>query len=172
MKIAATGHRPPKVCTWEEYESVGLPRMVELARNCLIRLEAEEAISGMALGWDIAFALAAINLNIPLIAAIPFEGQEKRWKRKDQLLFHDTVRQSQEIVYVCKEKIPASTEWSKQKIDEMMKARDHYMVDRCDKVLALYNGTSGGTSATVKYAESQGKPVINVWNSWVKYRGF
>lgn len=76
MKIATTGHRPPKVCTWEEYETVGLGRMTALARNCLIRLDAEEAISGMALGWDIAFALAAIDLNIPLIAAIPFKGQE------------------------------------------------------------------------------------------------
>lgn len=172
MKIAATGHRPPKICSWDEYETVGLERLIALARNCLIRLDAEEAISGMALGWDIAFSLAAINLNIPVIAAIPFKGQERKWSQKDQLLYNDTVCLSQEVVYVCKEEMPSSGEWSKQKIDQMMKARDRYMVDRCDKVLALYNGTSGGTDATVNYANSQGKPVVNVWSSWVKYRGF
>ena len=172
MKVAATGHRPPKVCGWEEYEGVGLERMTALARNCLIRLDAEEAISGMALGWDISFALAAIGLNIPLIAAVPFKGQEKRWNKKSRDFYYETLSQSQEVIYVCKDEMPASGEWSKQKIDEMMKGRDRWMVDNCDKVLALYNGTHGGTSATVNYAHSQGKPVINVWTSWVKYRGF
>lgn len=170
-KIAATGHRPPKVCGWEEYETIGLERLVALARNSLIRLDAEEVTSGMALGWDIAVSLATINLGIPLIAAIPFKGQEKTWNKKSQHLYHDTLTQSQEVIYVCTEEMPPSG-WSKQKINQMMKARDRWMVDWSTTVLALYNGTSGGTSSTVDYAELQRKPIVNVWSSWVRYRGF
>lgn len=32
----------------------------------------------MALGWNTALALAAIELGIPLTAAVPFEGQKRK----------------------------------------------------------------------------------------------
>ena len=37
------------------------------------------------------------------------------------------------------------------------------MVDRSDSIVALWNGTSGGTKNCIDYAEKKGKPIINLW---------
>jgi hypothetical protein len=37
----------------------------------------------MARGWDLALAKAAVELGLPLFAAIPFVGQESRWPAED-----------------------------------------------------------------------------------------
>src|SRR3546814_2405914 len=55
-----------------------LARLRKGARSFLEReRNATAAISGMALGWDTAWALAALDLGVPLTAAVPFSGQEK-----------------------------------------------------------------------------------------------
>ena len=36
------------------------------------------------------------------------------------------------------------------------------MVDRSDKVIAVYNGTRGGTYNTIKYAEKKNIQIVNV----------
>ena len=39
------------------------------------------------------------------------------------------------------------------------------MVDRSSRVIAFYNGESGGTRNTILYAESKGVEVINLLQS-------
>ncbi len=41
-----------------------------------------------------------------------------------------------------------------------MQVRNEYMVDRADLVLALWNGTPGGTGNCVRYARTRGVPVF------------
>jgi uncharacterized phage-like protein YoqJ len=41
-----------------------------------------------------------------------------------------------------------------------MQKRNEYMVDKCDKLLAVWNGTTGGTHNCIKYAKSKGKEII------------
>jgi hypothetical protein len=41
-------------------------------------MEPTHVISDMALGWDMAVAFAMLKLNIPLIFAVPFEGQNQK----------------------------------------------------------------------------------------------
>ncbi|MEG3958811.1 hypothetical protein [Microcoleus sp. herbarium2] len=41
-------------------------------------MEPTHVISDMALGWDMAVAIAMLKLNIPLIFAVPFEGQNQK----------------------------------------------------------------------------------------------
>ena len=40
------------------------------------------------------------------------------------------------------------------------------MVDNADVILALWNGTGGGTGNCIGYAEKQGKRIINLWDSF------
>ena len=47
-----------------------------------------------------------------------------------------------------------------------MQERNKWMVDHCDEVLALWNGTSGGTSNCVAYANKIGKPINNLWEKY------
>jgi hypothetical protein len=44
------------------------------------------------------------------------------------------------------------------------------MVDHADMVIALWDGTSGGTANCVNYAKAQHKQIVNVWASWVKHK--
>lgn len=133
-------------------------------------MQATEVISGMALGFDTALATAALELQIPLIAAIPFKGQDSKWQQGDRLRYEHIMFQTQKIVYVDEiaEYALAQLGYSPEK----MHKRNQYMVDNCDEVLALFDGSPSGTANCIRYAESLGKPILNVWKSWMKYRGF
>lgn len=85
MIIAATGHRPLKV---GGYGRQAYLRLFDVAfaylreeqnKHAGLKHHGLVAVSGMALGWDHAFAAAAWNLGIPFLAIVPFEGQEQRW---------------------------------------------------------------------------------------------
>jgi len=81
MIIAGTGHRPNKL---SGYGSEASKKLFHLARHALNELQPDGVISGLALGWDTALADAALDLRIPLTAAIPFEGQQSRWPADSQ----------------------------------------------------------------------------------------
>jgi len=71
LVIAATGHRPDKL---GGYGSDVHRRLVELAARYLDLEQPTCVISGLALGWDLAFADAALLLGLPVHGAVPFEG--------------------------------------------------------------------------------------------------
>lgn len=162
MRIAATGHRPPRLGL--SYGPADNKLLTMFAKQMLTdSMEGYEnvsIISGMAQGWDQAVAHAAILLNLPLIAALPFEGQESRWpyagrKRYDAILGH-----AEEVVTVSKGGFD-----SKKYL-----VRDEWMVNNCDAVLALWDGTEeGGTYYTVRYAKEFDIPYINAWIPWESY---
>lgn len=154
MIIAGTGHRPERLGGYtQEVEG----RLVALALASLQANRPDKVISGMAAGWDQALAQAAIHLHIPLLAAVPFEGQEKRWPEAAQRRFHRILKAASEVVFV---KPAYST--------GVFILRDKWMIDHADSVLALYDGTPlGGTFLTIGMAEKRGKPVTNLWQQWL-----
>lgn len=155
MIIAGTGHRPDKLggYDWHIYK-----KLVDLAVQSLHARNPTKLITGMALGWDMALADAAVVLNLPFIAAIPFEGQESRWSLMQRVHWQRLVKHAEKAVMVT------GGEYAPWK----MQRRNQWMVDNCDSVLALYNGTEGGTANCVKYAEMVCKPVDNVWPAWLR----
>lgn len=44
----------------------------------------------------------------------------------------------------------------------LMKKRNEYMVDLADKVIAVWDGSKGGTYNCVKYAEKKGKEIVRI----------
>jgi uncharacterized phage-like protein YoqJ len=158
MIIAGTGHRPDKL---GGYSNEVCRRLVALASASLLKYKPEYTISGMALGWDQALAQASVNLGIPFIAAIPCDGQEAIWPESSRLYYKNLLELAKEIK-MCGPGGPYAP-WK-------MLYRDKWMVDNADLILALWNGSKGGTGHTVKYAEKVGKPYINLWYSWEKYK--
>lgn len=155
---AATGHRPPKV---GGYSTEARERLIRIAKYHLSTSPLgmpDKGISGMALGWDTAWAMALIQIGIPLIAAIPFEGQESRWTDPDKRLFNDIIKQA-ESVYVVSGGGYAG--WK-------MQARNKWMVDHATRVTALWDGSPSGTANCIGYAEKVGTPVDNIWNIYEK----
>jgi hypothetical protein len=45
------------------------------------------------------------------------------------------------------------------------------VLDRGQLVLALWAGVDGGTARALAEAEKRGKPVVNLWTSWVAAGG-
>ena len=153
MILAATGHRPDKIGL-----SYDLDRLREFARRELQSLKPDALISGLARGWDTAVALAAVDLRIDLIVSIPFEGQQDRWPTADQGRY-GMLRGCAREEHVM----------SREPRTEAYRQRDYWMVDRGSAVLALFNGSPGGTKMTVDYAESRDRAVLNLWSAWIRF---
>lgn len=100
----------------------------------------------MALGTDQWAAWAAMELNIPFIAAVPFEGQESKWPKESQQKFKILLDSAAEVVIVS----PGGY------APEKMHLRDRWMVDNSDQLLGVWNGQEyGGTFGTIRYAQKQ-----------------
>ena len=126
---------------------------MDFAEFWLKRVKPATVISGMALGWDQALAQAALNLDIPYYAYIPFNGQESKWPVNSQDVYRFLLNKADHIVE-CSE--PGYAVWK-------MQHRNECMVKDADVVLALWNGSSGGTANCVDYAEKVKKQVVNLW---------
>lgn len=154
--LSFTGHRPEKLGGHNARTNENLKN---LARDYL-RPQRESlgyVISGMALGWDQAVCEAALALDIPVLAAIPFLGQERVWPTESQTHYR-------RLLHACRWRHIVSTGgYSPAK----MHVRNHWMVDNCDDLVALYNGSNGGTYECVTYARSVGRRVINLWPEWI-----
>lgn len=150
LKVAGTGHRPDKL---GGYSDEAFNHLVEIAENCFKQIKPSEVISGMALGWDMAMAQAAINMNIPLIAAVPFIGQEKMWPKKSQDKFNNMLKIASEVIIV--------SEGGYER--DKMQIRNIWMVNNCDLVIAMHDGSTGGTNNCVKYATKMGKKMVNLY---------
>jgi uncharacterized phage-like protein YoqJ len=179
MKIAITGHRPNKL--GNDYDLTS-PLILSIKKEIIDNLKAVRyafpnltLITGMALGIDTLFAQIAIDLNIPFIAAIPFIGQETKWNDKTRQEYHNLLNKSYNIMIVDRGydvTYPAYLERRNMLIIDKqlhnqyspakMQQRNIWMVDNCDILIAVWDGSSGGTANCVKYAESVNKQIIRI----------
>ncbi len=123
--------------------------LVGAIKAMLVDLGATKGVSGMALGVDQHFVLACKQLNLPYIAAVPFVGQESRWPTEAQQHYRELLRGAEEIVHVCG---PGYVYWK-------MQARNEWVVDTCSQLIAVWDGSSGGTANTVLYAHKVARPI-------------
>lgn len=150
--VAGTGHRPNKLK--EGFGSRAI--LLEVARESLQLTAASHVISGMALGWDQALAFAALELGIPLIAAVPFKGQERKWPAQAQSDYRKMLERAERVEIMCER--PSL---------EAMQIRNEWMVDCADEMLALWNGVKeGGTWNCLHYAMRKRKPIQHEWESY------
>ncbi len=153
MKIAVTGHRPSKLNN--EYDLDGPVSFYiknEITEAFRV-LKPTEAITGMALGVDQLFALIAINAGIKVHAAIPCANHDSRWPRKSRELYQKILSDPLVEVYMVDDGPYAP--WKMQK-------RNEYMVDRCDKLIAVWDGTDGGTANCIGYAQEVGATILRI----------
>ncbi len=115
--------------------------------------------TGMAMGFDIIAAehiatIKLLNKDIRLIAVIPFKGQQNgfgaEWKKRYEKLLSE-----------CDEIITLSDKYTRDAFSK----RNRYMVDRSLYCLTYFDGKSGGTQNTVKYAVKNGRQVLNIFET-------
>jgi len=158
MMISVTGHRPQKL---GGYGPMAMDKLELFAMHVLEEYTQHDVwfITGMALGWDQAIAVACMELGIPFVAAIPFDGQDSKWPHASRERYRELVAASQESHIVC------PGEYASAK----MQTRNEWMVDHADRVLALWDGTPGGTGNCVRYAVSCGIPIVQLWDRWKSF---
>lgn len=150
MTVAFTGHRPDKL---GGYNNVRMQRWVSwLIEDALTALKPHQAISGMALGVDMLAAHVCVALGIPFIAAVPFRGQESQWPEASQREYRDLISKASSVKVCC------HGDYHKRK----MQVRNEYMVDSCDVLIAVWDGSNGGTANCVRYAQSRDKQIVYI----------
>lgn len=194
LVICGSGHRPNKL--WPprdglsayDYYTINrshcLNRLIMMAGKTIgsivsegteIGVEQFVFITGGALGWDTALAIAVDEweyhhpgYDVRLHIAIPFHGFHEKWDKADQSAFERMLKGTAHT-YVS----APGYEVSK------LHRRNQWMVgggiykSRADLVLALYNGEQkGGTKVCLDYAKQKGVAIANLWPSWVKHSGF
>ena len=150
--IAFSGHRPDKLPNKETGYNIPNPTYIHVCKQidkALRELKPEKVISGMALGVDQWGAMIAYKLGIPFLAAIPFENQECKWPEKSQESYRLLRKLASEEVIVS----PGGYSANK------MQVRNKWMVDHCDKLIAVWDGSQGGTGNCVDYARSVNKDI-------------
>jgi len=159
--VVATGHRPQKTGGFNEPAKL---RLKEIAIDWLAALNPRGAISGMALGWDTAIVEACLNLGLPYVACIPFRGQESQWPLPARREYTNYIRHAANVI-VC-----SPGEYAPAK----MQIRNERMVDLALKngpsrenalLLAMWDGTSGGTRNCLFYARNR----MDTINTWADY---
>lgn len=148
--VCFTGHRPTKLGGYNESNPTAQHVKQRLRDEILRAIDDGYTtfISGMALGVDmwaaeIVLSLRSTNPTLKLVAAVPFDGQERKWPTQSQVRWRDIVVRADDVAYVCE---PGYAAWKMQK-------RNEWMVDHSSRVIAVWDGTSGGTGNCVKYAE-------------------
>lgn len=156
MKICVTGHRPNKMYGYNLKDSRYLD-LINKFKEILINNNCTEAITGMALGTDTVFALAVIDLknngcDIKLHCAIPCKNHSSKWLKETIDQYNYILRNADTIKIVSDEEYRP---W-------LMQKRNEYMVDLSDKVIAVWDGSKGGTANCVNYAKKKNKEIIRI----------
>lgn len=158
MKVAVTAHRPDKLYGYDMTDVRYMFLMTEI-KKYLRSVNCTEAITGMALGGDLIFAQAVLELQqegmpISLICAVPCKNHKAKWKESRWTQKYDEVLEKADEVVIVTDSA----------YDQfVMQTRNEWMVDRCDQILAIFNGTSGGTKNCIDYAIRR-KKKVNILN--------
>lgn len=154
MVISGTGHRPDKLGGYKAWENEIEPKLVIKLISILEKYPPKKIISGMAQGWDTVLARAACATSIPLELHLPCKNQAARWPKNAQRVHAEICEKADNVIYV-----------SENYTRSCMQLRNVHMVENSDIILALWNGTKGGTGNCINYAKKQNKPILNLWDT-------
>ena len=160
--LAVTGHRPNKISNdLYDVNSTLSKKYISFFKDYITKLSSDKmghtitCISGMALGVDTLFAIAVLQLqndgnsDVKLLCAIPCSNHSSKWQSSSVKIYNAILERANKIVNVSDEPYT----------NFCMQDRNKFMVDHCTKLLAIWDGTSGGTGNCVKYAKSVDKTI-------------
>lgn len=144
-----TGHRPEKCRLTEQEIRILLKEQILKA----VSKGYTDFISGMAPGvdvWAAAEVLALRNEGHPvrLICALPYPGFPNKGTETERQWCERMICEADAKEVICPRYLPGC-----------FLARDRWMVDNSSLVIAVFNGSGGGTAFTVNYAKERGREV-------------
>ncbi len=154
--VAFTGHRPEKIKNGIAEDSPAIQQLKESLRDAIlekINMGCTCFLSGMAMGADlwaaeIVLALKEDDPALKLVAVVPFTGQADRfplrWKERYQAVLDrcDAVKVLSQSYY-----------------KSCFHVRNRWLVEHSAHLIAVYNGSRGGTMQTLNDALLKGHDV-------------
>lgn len=153
-----TGHRP-KSLPWGYIEK---GKDFQVFKKSLLK-EVQSAIdcgyiyfiSGMALGVDMIAAEIILKLkkkhsNIKLECAIPCLNQTSSWQENSIKRYHKILSKADKITTI------SNTNY----FNGCMQKRNEYMLNKSSLLLAVFNGSAGGTKNTVDLAKRKDMNIV------------
>lgn len=157
MYCCFTGHRPehlPWIANEDSERCKELKKVLSDVIEQAVTDGYTDFYCGMARGIDTYAAESVIekmmlNKNIHLHAALPCPEQHMNWNDTDKERFNNILQYMSSKIIIS----PLYT-------DTCMLARNRFMVDNCQRVIAVWNGFfRGGTAYTVRYAKKENKEI-------------
>ena len=147
-----TGHRPERLALPEKQVKEWLEEQIAHAAD----EGYTDFITGMQRGVDLWAAEAVLKLidkdrQIRLIAAGAFRGMEEDWETDWKERYYYVLSRS-ELVYYINDHPDRSAFFE----------RDHWMVDRAPRLIAVYTGAPGDTKETIEYARKKKLDIVMI----------
>lgn len=151
--LSFTGHRPKYLPG--QYSDRTTRALATTVEGILQKHQPSKILTGMALGLDQVAATISAQLDIPFVAVIPFEGQERLWPSASQQRYHQLLGCAEEVVIV------SNGGYSVEK----MQLRNQWLVNNSDTLAALWNGeVRSGTFNCIRYAKQKQLSINNYWD--------
>lgn len=152
---AFTGYRPQKLPFTSESDPVCVILKSRLKDEIYhaIQQGCTDFVCGMALGTDTWAAEAVLEIQetlkgikpIHLHAYLPFPGQDERWSAKSRRRYRGILSQCSSVTVVSSQYLP-----------DCMERRNRAMIHRANRLIAVFDGKSGGTKNTIHMAHEKG----------------
>ncbi len=154
--VGGTGHRPQHLTFdqrhWAEGEALRVMRKVRDEYGCTT------AVSGLAIGWDTWWALAALDVGARLWAHVPYLSQPSRWSDADREVWRHLWSRADETTVYGPD--PAS----KSDAVRLLHARNDGMLKVSDAMACLWlpSQRRGGTYSAVRKVAARNMPAIHL----------
>lgn len=153
MKSCAfTGHRQIK----EEHRAA-LPALVLRAVEYAYSEGCRAFFAGGALGFDTVAAREVIRFrmshpDVKLVLLLPCQNQTEMWSDRQQEAYDHVLASADEIRYI-----------SECYVDGCMRERNFALANEADILIAYVGRGRSGAAQTVRFADSLGKTVYNLY---------
>lgn len=169
LSIYAECDEAVKACCFTGYRPCKFPFSLETGSRELARLEnsvIETVFSlsgkcttfytGMAMGFDIIAAEAVLLLKARcektrLVCVLPYSMQGSGFPEPWRSRYNEIMRCADEVIVM-----------SEGYYKGCYSRRNEFLVDNSDCVITWFDGRTGGTAATIKYAEKMSRQIINL----------
>ena len=155
-KIAFTGHRPSKIGGYDP-NNVIRKEVIRQLSNIIVHSHIKHPglhlITGGALGVDQDVARIAFVMKIPFTIACPCHNMDSKWPVEAQKEFNRLLNVANVIHYVHDGPYNGP---------KCLQDRNEWMVDNCHELVAVWDGSSGGTHNCIRYASSKKVPIQRI----------